>query len=125
MSEKEKTKKNIIADICNGLVLLSAVIIAGKGLYAENLDTILVWSVIPFGFLALSVIYRLPEIGAGIVSIIKYLDIGGMPIIGLIILIILFGFYLFSKESKILEIVKYFVGFIAGAFAQKKRSVTN
>ncbi len=120
--EKKKTKNEIIATILDSLVVLSAIVISSKGFADNNFEGLLMWGTIPGGFLALSIMYKLPAIGAGLVAITKFMDIGGMPIVGLIILTFLFGFYLYSKESKILEIIKYFVGFVAGAFVQKKRT---
>ncbi len=120
--KKTKTKNEIIATIFDSLVVLSAIVISSKGFVDNNFEDLLMWGAIPGGFLTLSIMYKLPAIGAGLVAITKFMDIGGMPIVGLIILAFLFGFYLYSQESKILEIIKYFVGFVAGAFVQKKRT---
>jgi len=128
MAEKSKwTKNEIIATVFDVLASVSFIVIVVKGFQANNITEIWTWALIPLAFLVFGSLFRIAKIGAILVSIIEFMDVGGMPLVGLIILSVLFAFYMYSDEtnqSKIFEVAKYFVGFTAGAFVQKKRTKT-
>jgi len=120
--EGKKRKRNLYADICNGLAILTAVIIFGKGFFVKgDIEEVITWAIIPCFFLVLAVGFRLPAILIGIQSVVDYMEVGGMPLIGLMSLVLVFGLYIYSEEKKLLEAIKYIVGFTTGAFLQKKR----
>lgn len=121
MDNKNKyTVNKIIAMCCNVLAAGSFVYIAYLSFSTDNIDMLKTWWIIPIGFLVLSCLFRMNEIGLALMAIIDFLNVGGMPIVGIIVLGILAAVYFKSNEDRILEAIKYIGGFTVGAFIQKK-----
>jgi hypothetical protein len=121
MDNKNKiTVNKIIAICCNVLATGSFIYIAYLSFSTNNIDMLKIWWIIPIGFLGLSCLFRMHEIGLALMAIIDFLNVGGMPIVGIIVLAILAAVYFKSNEVRILEALKYIGGFTIGAFIQKK-----